>query len=321
MYLRRKRSQAAMEFLMTYGWAILVVLIVIGALAYFGVITPDSLMPERCSLGVGLGCNDFSVTEDDIQLKISNNGGREITINNINITSDALGNPCSNSFQTNIKNGEIATFLIVGCPAQTSETSKKRYAVEINYKYTDSSIDRIADGELIAKRNKKVPLFFDNFDSGLVNWNMPIGGCGVVYSDGGNNVLKSTCWSPQYSRTIAGLSDGGYAKFDFRQDPGSDVFYVFFPPSGYRGIQATVDGYIVAYGGDAETLIYPIVPGKYYTVYIKKIQNNGGFYIKVYQKDNPMVYGETIVPNIGTQSSRFNVYTNGVSYLDNYMES
>jgi len=30
-----KKSQAAMEFLMTYGWAILVVLVAIGALAYF----------------------------------------------------------------------------------------------------------------------------------------------------------------------------------------------------------------------------------------------------------------------------------------------
>ena len=31
-----KKSQAAMEFLMTYGWAIVIVLVAIGALAYFG---------------------------------------------------------------------------------------------------------------------------------------------------------------------------------------------------------------------------------------------------------------------------------------------
>ena len=37
-----KKSQAAMEFLMTYGWAILVVLVAIGALAYFGVLSPCS---------------------------------------------------------------------------------------------------------------------------------------------------------------------------------------------------------------------------------------------------------------------------------------
>lgn len=30
-----KKSQAAVEFLMEYGWAILVVLVAVGALAYF----------------------------------------------------------------------------------------------------------------------------------------------------------------------------------------------------------------------------------------------------------------------------------------------
>lgn len=34
-----------MDFLMTYGWAILVVLIAIGMLAYFGILNPDKLVP------------------------------------------------------------------------------------------------------------------------------------------------------------------------------------------------------------------------------------------------------------------------------------
>lgn len=38
----KKKSQAAMEFLMTYGWAILVVLVFLGALTYFGVFNPDN---------------------------------------------------------------------------------------------------------------------------------------------------------------------------------------------------------------------------------------------------------------------------------------
>ncbi len=34
---------------MTYGWAILVVLITIGALAYFGVLNPERFIPDMCS--------------------------------------------------------------------------------------------------------------------------------------------------------------------------------------------------------------------------------------------------------------------------------
>ena len=38
--MKTRKSQAALEFLMNYGWAILVVLIAVGALAYFGVLNP-----------------------------------------------------------------------------------------------------------------------------------------------------------------------------------------------------------------------------------------------------------------------------------------
>jgi len=58
-----KKAQAAMEFLMTYGWAILVVLAAIGALAYFGVLSPDRFLPEKCTLPSGIACLDFRYLE------------------------------------------------------------------------------------------------------------------------------------------------------------------------------------------------------------------------------------------------------------------
>ena len=41
-----KKGQATMEFLITYGWAILVVLVAIVALVYFGVINPEKFNPN-----------------------------------------------------------------------------------------------------------------------------------------------------------------------------------------------------------------------------------------------------------------------------------
>ena len=43
-----KKGQVAMEFLMTYGWAILVVIAAIGALAYFEVLSPCRFIPDGC---------------------------------------------------------------------------------------------------------------------------------------------------------------------------------------------------------------------------------------------------------------------------------
>ena len=69
------KGQAAMEFLMTYGWAILVVLVAIGALAYFGVLSPEKFLPEKCviSTGSGIFCQEFSATaESGVTLRLKN---------------------------------------------------------------------------------------------------------------------------------------------------------------------------------------------------------------------------------------------------------
>jgi len=52
-----KKGQAALEFLSTYGWAFLVVLVMIGALSYFGVLNPSNFVPENCNFGSSLSCS------------------------------------------------------------------------------------------------------------------------------------------------------------------------------------------------------------------------------------------------------------------------
>ena len=94
----RKRGQAAMEFLMTYGWAILVVLIVIGALAYFGVLNPQQFLPQKCQFSTGLVCVDKQLTNDGVfKLRISNGLGNAIDITGISITDTQGFASCDSS--------------------------------------------------------------------------------------------------------------------------------------------------------------------------------------------------------------------------------
>jgi hypothetical protein len=58
-----RKSQSALEFLTTYGWAFLVILIMIGALAYFGVLTPGNFLPDRCVATAGFNCGEFAFYE------------------------------------------------------------------------------------------------------------------------------------------------------------------------------------------------------------------------------------------------------------------
>lgn len=78
-----KKGQAAMEFLMTYGWAILVVLAAIGALAYFGVLSPQNLLPERTTFQAPLPNIDTAVVDNTgewVEVAFRNNVGVNIQI-------------------------------------------------------------------------------------------------------------------------------------------------------------------------------------------------------------------------------------------------
>lgn len=87
--LIKKRGQAAMEFLMTYGWAILVVLVVIGALAYFGVLNPQSFLPKKCQFSTGLVCADHVLYETKgLKISINNGLGNDIKVKSVSFTSD-----------------------------------------------------------------------------------------------------------------------------------------------------------------------------------------------------------------------------------------
>jgi hypothetical protein len=90
-----KKGQAAMEFIMTYGWAILVVLAAIGALAYFGVLNPSRVLPSSCTIAPGIGCDDFKVGTDTVQLVLRNGMGDDlsaVTVATAGCTADSNAN-------------------------------------------------------------------------------------------------------------------------------------------------------------------------------------------------------------------------------------
>ena len=104
-----KKGQAAMEFIMTYGWAILVVLVAIAALAYFGVLSPGKYLPEKCVPAAGIGCTSFKATTTGVDLILQNALGKDITVTAINI-ADETG--CNETLSTILVNGQDATFNV-----------------------------------------------------------------------------------------------------------------------------------------------------------------------------------------------------------------
>ena len=102
----RRRGQAALEYVITYGWGFLVIILTLGALAYFGFLSPSRYIPARCDFGSQLECSDYKVTSEGtngaVYLQFRNNFGDDIQINAIYL------------FQENNHAGLTATSLVIG---------------------------------------------------------------------------------------------------------------------------------------------------------------------------------------------------------------
>ena len=160
---QQNRGQAALEFLLTYSWAILVVIVIIGALAYFGVLNPQNFIPERCTFSAGLSCEDYvyDSTNSELVLRITNGLGRGINIGSITIDSTDLQNPSACQaqdstgtdidFATNnltLQNGESADVTITNCPV-VAGTSKMRAETQVDYTFSGGlNVPKTISGEV-----------------------------------------------------------------------------------------------------------------------------------------------------------------------------
>ncbi len=71
--MKQKKSQSALEFLITYGWAFLVILIMIAAMAYFDVFNIGNRIPGSCTFTQGLLCSELRIDSDASAYTINQN--------------------------------------------------------------------------------------------------------------------------------------------------------------------------------------------------------------------------------------------------------
>jgi hypothetical protein len=139
-----KKAQAALEFIMTYGWAILVVLVAIGALAYFGVLSPDRFLPSKCTLQPGIACLDHKVTPADVTARLTNSLGFDI-----NTITVAAGNCGTSSTPATLANGASGTYTITCGAAITG--SKYNEQLNVSYTVTESGISHNNVGQITSR--------------------------------------------------------------------------------------------------------------------------------------------------------------------------
>ncbi len=85
--LRQKRKgQSAIEYLMTYGWMLLVVAIVGGAI--FATVQGQCAQQATGFTGQTVTVESFEVTPNNVQVELTNGGSEQVTLNNATLMDE-----------------------------------------------------------------------------------------------------------------------------------------------------------------------------------------------------------------------------------------
>ena len=115
-HLIHKKGQVAMEFLMTYGWAIIIILLAIAALWLLGVFSPS--VTTTCQIEAPFTCQDAVVSDNSVIIRMGANQVQTATVNSITVN----GQNCPQLTNKQLVANQIST---VRCTGLTLEEDEK----------------------------------------------------------------------------------------------------------------------------------------------------------------------------------------------------
>jgi uncharacterized protein (UPF0333 family) len=142
--MRNKRGQAAMEFLMTYGWAILAAIIVVGVLWYI-IGNPGNLAGDRFTIGAPFVQKGMNLDSANVVINVLNGAGESVTVTEIDFSASGVGTWTGTS---NIPVGAEANFSVTH-----GQTSGDRLNTDFTVTYTEgsSTFEQTVSGSITAK--------------------------------------------------------------------------------------------------------------------------------------------------------------------------
>ncbi|MEM3556209.1 MAG: hypothetical protein QXF56_05815 [Candidatus Micrarchaeia archaeon] len=154
------RGQAALEFVTTYGWMLLILIIVLGILIYMNFLTPPS--PPSCVFPANFVCRAWKLTTDgNLTLDLYQNTNHPIIVRGVNCTKAFVEtNPTLTSVYVFIKNDDhelVANGTNVQClnedgsVAEGSFGSTYRGKLLIYYVENDTGVPHLVVGSITAR--------------------------------------------------------------------------------------------------------------------------------------------------------------------------
>ena len=110
---RRLLGQAAMEYLVTYGWALLALFVVVAYLIGTGAFSANSFAAQECVIQPDIPCSPFVLFTDGntatLKFTLTNGLGFPINVSEINYTAIGIGSSGKMVYHGTAPSGTIAS--------------------------------------------------------------------------------------------------------------------------------------------------------------------------------------------------------------------
>ncbi|HDH41142.1 MAG TPA: hypothetical protein ENG12_01865 [Candidatus Altiarchaeales archaeon] len=144
--MKNKKGQTALEFLLTYGWAILIITVAALLMWQWGLFNPGGqIQPGSSGFWGVVPYEDFRYTENGtLTIPISNKVGGEVTILEVNVTVTDFNyndiNPVGNGNMVNatIPPGRIELWEVDLSSYVTPLPAKSSYNIFVSIAYNDT---------------------------------------------------------------------------------------------------------------------------------------------------------------------------------------
>ncbi|MCX6769412.1 MAG: hypothetical protein NT051_01895 [Candidatus Micrarchaeota archaeon] len=144
------RAQAALDFLMTYGWALALVVIVAGVLFSLGIFDTSNFIGNKAAGFSGVAVKGWSLdSHGNLTLMLTNQATQRVRVNRIEgvIRSDTQGNNFSSIIPASSNSGLLS---VTGFGAQQPSSG---YNAKVLISYTDlaTGFNHTSSGTLTGK--------------------------------------------------------------------------------------------------------------------------------------------------------------------------
>ena len=149
------RAQAAIEFLTTYGWAVVIMLSVMTVMFYLGFFSPTTVAPKSCVFPAGLSCSGYRISDGgNLTLVLVQNTGYTINITGIACgeSDNAAAEPIAGGVR--VYNGEMVTLTATcttGIDGSSTPPGEGKYFkgnIFIWYTNEGTNLDHKSAGEI-----------------------------------------------------------------------------------------------------------------------------------------------------------------------------